>query len=296
MKNLFNGGNTASKRWRIALPLMSASAVVASVLILTSGKEANENDVNSLRLAKEELIGEKLQLEKQLAELERKHADAEVLVHDAELRIRELEELSARPQQALRSNAAAASASGNSGNIGRLKRELAGSLDAQDLLRRQLGTAQVDQRKLQEQLDQLRAERDALVARLAQQQTVQMVNNTSVEAVRGKRQQLTTRARRANEIRMAFDLPEHIASNASFQIISPSGKTFEGGGAALSVAPGPEQDEALAARFMLAGGGQERASRVHLHFRPEKRLEAGTYRIDIRSGELYLNTVMLNLR
>jgi hypothetical protein len=296
MNNLFNGGNTANKRWKIAIPLLSASAVVAGVLVLTSGKEANDSDANALRLAKEELIGEKLQLEKQLAELERKHADAEVLVHDAELRIRELEELSARPQQALRSNAAAASASGNSGNIGRLKRELAGSLDAQDLLRRHLGTAQEDQRKLQEQLDQLRAERDALVARLAQQQTVQLVDNTSVKAVRGKRQQLTTRARRANEIRMAFDMPEHIASNATFKIISPSGKTFEGGDATLSVVSGYEQDEALAARFMLAGGGQERASRVHLHFRPEKRLEAGTYRIEIRSGELYLNTVMLNLR
>jgi len=294
MKNLFNGGNTANKRWKIAIPLLSASAVVAGVLVLTSGKEANDSDANALRLAKEELIGEKLQLEKQLAELERKHADAKIHALDADHRIHELEQRLAQAQRTPRQSATAATGSGNSS---RMKRELADALDAQDRLRRELGAAQDGQRSLQDQLNMLRADRNALAARLGQQQQgAQMVNNAAVDALRGRRQHLTVRARRTNEIRMAFDLPEHIASNASFQIISPSGKTFEGGGAALSVVPGPEQDDALAARFMLAGGGQERASRVHLHFRPEKRLEAGTYRIDIRSGELYLNTVMLNLR
>lgn len=296
MKNLFNGGNTANKRWKIAIPLLSASAVVVGALMLTSGKEADDVDANALRLAKEELIGEKLQLEKQLAELERKHADTKGQAKDAEQRILDLEQRLAQVQRSARPGAATAQ-SGATGNSGRMKRDLADALDAQDRLRRELGAAQDGQRSLQEQLNMLRADRDALAARLGQQQQgAQMVNNAAVDALRGRRQHLTVRARRTNEIRMAFDLPEHIASNASFQIISPSGKTFEGGGAALSVMPGQEHDDALAARFMLAGGGQERASRVHLHFRPEKRLEAGTYRIDIRSGELYLNTVMLNLR
>jgi hypothetical protein len=294
MKNLFNGGNTANKRWKIAIPLLSAAAVVAGVLILTSGKEATDIDDDALRLAKEELIGEKLQLEKQIAELEGKHIAAKGQAKNAEERILDLEQRLARAQRNTRPGTAPAD--GNSGNS-RMKRELSDALDAQDRLRRELGVAQDGQRSLQDQLNMLRADRDALAARLGQQQQgAHMVNNAAVDALRGKRQHLTVRARRTNEIRMAFDLPENIASNATFKIISPSGKTFEGDGATLTVAPGQEQDEALAARFTLAGNSQERASRVHLHFRPEKRLEAGTYRIDIRAGELYLNTVMLNLR
>lgn len=293
MKNLFKGGNTAHKRWKYAIPAVTASVIVAGALMLTSGKDARDGNTDALLLAKEELLGEKLQLEKLLVELERKHAELQERCLESDARIAALGSELAAARRSTRPTSGV-TASDNP----RVKRELADARSAQERLRNELDAARDGQRGLQDQLNALRADRDALAARLGQQQKgARMVNNAVVDAVRGKRQQLTVRARRASEIRMAFDLPENIAEHATFKLTSPSGKVFEGGSPTLSVAPGNQHDEALAARFPLVGGdGQERASRVHLKFKPERRMEAGTYRIDIRSGELYLNTVMLNLR
>jgi len=294
MKNLIKGGWTANRRSRVAIPVITATALLAGGFLLTSGKGSTNGEADALRLAKEEILGEKLHLEKQLAELERQHADTKERAFEAEQRALDLERRLAAAAQSMPKGA-----NGSRTDTGRrMKSELAEALEAQERLRRELDGARDGQRSLQDQLNMLRADRDALAARLGQQQQgARMVNNASVEAVRGKRQHLTVRARRTNEIRMAFDLPEEVARTANFKIVSPGGRTFEGGNPALSLTSGDENDGALAARFMLAGeSGQDRAKRVHLLFKPEKRLEPGTYRIDICSGETYLNTVMLNLR
>lgn len=293
MKNILNNGFGAGRGWKVAIPITTVAAILGSVALLTSGREAGQPETDALRLANEELLGEKLNLQKRLAELEREHTAAHASVADAHQRILDLEGRLAAAQRAPHQGASNTPAAN-----GRMKRELAAALDGQDRLRRELDAARDGQRTLQQQLDQLRADRDALVASMEQQlRSARMVNNAVVDAVRGKRQHLTVRARRTQEIRMAFDLPEEIAANASFRIISPSGRTHDGGAPSLSVIPDDPTDGATAARFMLASGmGTERAKRVHLKFKPEQRLEPGTYRIDIRSGDLYLNTVMLNLR
>lgn len=294
MKNLINGGWTANKRRKVTIPVITAMALLAGGLLFSSGKGSTNGEVDALRLANEEILGEKLQLEKQLAELERQHAHSKERAFEADQRALDLERRLAAAGQTKRTG----TNDNQTGAGRRMKSELAEALEARERLSRELDGARDGQRSLQDQLNMLRADRDALAARLGQlQQSARMVNNASVDAVRGKRKHLTVRARRTNEIRMAFDLPEEVARNANFKIVSPSGRTFEGGNPALSLLPGEGHDGALAARFMLAGdNGQDRAARVHLLFKPEMRLEPGTYRIDICSGELYLNTVMLNLR
>ena len=142
------------------------------------------------------------------------------------------------------------------------------------------------------------ADRDALAAKLDQQRTgAWMVNNAQVEALRGKKQKLTVKARNTREMRLAFDLPKDLASLANFRIVSPSGKTYQGNDPAISMSFEAPDGEATASLSLIMGGpGSEQPARVHLRFEPKEKLEPGVYTIDVRSGETYLNTVRLSLR
>lgn len=243
------------------------------------------------RLASERLMGDKLQLEKQIGELEKRLVREKEMANgnrstiaDLEQRVKEAKERHRDLEHRARRN-------------DRTQKDLATSEKALGELRGQLANAQGRAEDLERQLAKLQMERDGLIADLADQRNARtMVNNAQLEALRGKKGKLTVVAKRTKQIRMAFDLPEELASAANFKLIAPGGKTYESGEAAISMSIDAAEDEPIAAIDMVEGIPTKRASRVHLKFTPEKKLEPGTYRIDVRSGEHYLSTVLLELR
>lgn len=277
-------------------------AIVALILLLLgsfaattyfeSEKAAAVSALNNNKLIAERLLGEKLQLEK------------DVVDRDAVLQSR-TEALDSSEQQveALRLRVEAAvdhskSLEAAARKSNRLAREVGDLAATKQRLEVQLAAAHTNAQELQEQLGRAVQERDALAADLEQHRDgARMVNNALVDAVRGKNGRLTVVARRAKEIRMAFDLPEGLAKGATFKIISPSGHNYTGTDAAVSMSVDECDDGATASlATVLLASSRERASRVHLTFKPEHKLEAGTYRIDVMSDGAYLNTVLLNLR
>lgn len=249
--------------------------------------------VDQGRLSSERLLGEKLQLEKQVIEVDGRlsaerteRTEAEQRVHDLERRVKEAldrqHKLEARARQADHATKRA--------------KELE---SANGKLHDELSTARSSAEELRAQLDRVKAERDMLVAEVeARTRGAWMVNNAVVEALRGRKGRLTVKARRTNEIRMAFDLPQEMAREANFRIITPDGSAFAGSDPALSMDIAPTaSDAALTAVDLTAGMlPGDPVARVHLKFDPDRKLQPGTYRIDVRSGDTYLNTVLLNLR
>lgn len=280
------------RRWTLLIPVLSTVGILALVASISTGEEEHSSKERDLLLRNERLIGEKLELEKQLALRDEALLNEQRTSAQTDQRIHQLQNALAQAQQAAAANG------GRSKEVDKLKRQLAMLQTSKENALASLEGRYHAERDLQEQLEQLRMERDALAARLEQQQLgSHLVNNAMVQAIRGKRQHPTVKARRAREIRMGFDLPKEIASDATFKITCPDGKTHAGEDLATTVVTSARQDEALAAIHpMTMDHTKDRTARVHLKFTPKERLAPGTYRIDIWAGDLYLKTVLLDLR
>lgn len=277
-------------------PLIIPGALTAGALATTAHfwqrNEKRQVEMDQGLLRNERLLGEKLVLEKRVADASsgpgserEERQEAEQRARDLERRLLAAEErhrtLSARAQRADRSE--------------RKARELEAALGR---LHADLGASRQEADDLRLTLAGLRNERDALDARLASQTSgALMLNNTTVEAVRGTERRLTVKARRTQQIRMAFDLPAGLADAANVRITAPDGKAYGSADPVYSLERSNSSGDALAS-IDLTGGAypEEGKARVHLRFDPTHKLKPGTYRIDVRSAETYLNTVMLNLR
>lgn len=289
-----NGNNGDRRKGRIVLIALSGLtlAAVGTTAYLWVTEQDHRSALDERRLHAERLLGEKLQLEKRVAESNGQLSEMRAANSEAELRLQELQHrlddarqrettLAARAQRTLAA-----------------ERKAKEMTEAQGDLLSQLSLARSHTQDLEQRIAELLAERDALAARLGeQQQGAWMVNNAVVEAVRGRKGLLTVKARRTREIRMAFDLPQRLAPDANFRIVTPEGLSYAGADPALSMTLDLPEGDALAAVDLAAGMlPEDRATRVHLKFDPQQKLKPGVYRIDVRSGEQYLNTVLLRLR
>ncbi|MCB0795777.1 MAG: hypothetical protein KDB88_13675 [Flavobacteriales bacterium] len=274
-----------------ALALMTFGALGTSIYYYN----ADQHDrllADMGKLANERMLGEKLRMEKQLVEAidardqeKTGRLDGEALIGVLEKRVKEAQDRVRDLER--RANATT-----------KARKELEALQAEKAALEARLNTALAAERDLQARTNTLQADRDALAAKLDQQRTgAWMVNNAQVEALRGKKQKLTVKARNTREMRLAFDLPKDLASLANFRIVSPSGKTYQGNDPAISMSFEAPDGEATASLSLIMGGpGSEQPARVHLRFEPKEKLEPGVYTIDVRSGETYLNTVRLSLR
>ena len=163
-------------------------------------------------------------------------------------------------------------------------------------LRDKLKDAQATELDLRTAADRANADREALAHQLDLRDAgARMVNNAQVDALKGKKAKITVKARRANELHMAFDLPEALASGANFTITSPKGTEYTGQDPSVSTSRAMNESTASATATGKASKAASTA-RVDLKFNPKKKLEPGVYRIDVSSGKDYLQTFYLNLR
>jgi phage shock protein A len=283
---------TFHPKWMAAALAVTTCAAVGTTVHIINEDDRQRSAIEQERLKHERLLGDKLQLEKLMAGLQVELNGAQQDNTDARLRIAELERRIKQSED--RARGLEARSNGSS----RTRKELAAAQQERTGLLNELEALRATERDLRAQLAQARNDHDALAARFEQQQMgAQMVNNAEVEALRGRKEKLTVVARRTREIRMAFDLPQHLAEQASFRIISPKGAQYKGADPALSWTFDKPGHEPMASIALIEGStSSARAARVHLRFNPKEKLEPGVYRIDVHSGETYLNTVLLRLR
>lgn len=248
--------------------------------------------LNEGKLKNERLLAEKLQLEKSVLELGRRYNEQDELLTNAQ---GEGAKLRKQVAEAIARSKNLEGAAQKSKNLGK---EVASLRELKARLEEQLRNGTANENALQAKLDKMTSERDALTAQLNERSAgAEMVNNAAVDALRGKKGKLTVVARRTKEVRMAFDLPQKLAPGASFTIITPDGHKYGANDPAISFTTETIEAEptaSLDAMPVLNLG--ERSARIHLKFNPKEKLKPGSYRIDVLSGDIYLNTVLLNLR
>ena len=284
-------GNKEVKVAIIALSVLLLWSFGATAIFQSRADRATAA-LNEGKLANELLLAEKLQLEKRLIDLNVRLQHEQEDLATSEHSVRDLQR---------KVDAAIARSKGLEGAARKSKNlanEVAELRTLEQRMQARLQEAINNEQDLQSQLAKMTQERDDLAAEFEDHKaSAQMVNNAEVDALRGKKGRLTVVARRAKEIRMAFDLPQSMAPDASFKIIAPDGRNYAGADPAISMSMDEVENEPIASIDMMPDTPLgDRAARVHLKFAPKEKLIPGTYRIDVMAGGGYLNTVLLNLR
>ncbi len=287
-----NGANEGGKWNRYLLSglvLLALAGLTTTAYYVYTDTEL-VSQVNMGKLDNERLLAEKLQLDRSIHELNDR-LQIEQNEHDASKG--QVNDLKRKVEEALARNNRLESAARRTNDLTKEVKQLRA---LKDRLEGELAASSSSQLELQGQLDKSRAEQAALSAQLAAvPPALRPLDNSEVEAVRGRRGRLTVRARATREVRMAFDLPAEQAQAATFVITDPSGHTYAGADPSISMSVDEVEPEPLAAVNMTPQG-EARVSRVHMKFSPPKKLVPGTYRIAVKSGGDDLGAIRLNLR
>lgn len=294
METSTDKSNGQSGRMRLLIALLTFLTLggLGTTSYLAMENSNMLTDVNSGKLDKERLLGEKLSVEKQVADLYGRLDNSNASLTTAE---RTIESMRQRVEEALARARRTDQLQQRNKELSRMLTDVREEKRAVD---ERLAAAERDARSFQDQLYQVTLDRDALAHTLAERnEGARMVNNAEVDALRGRKGRLTVIARRTREIRMAFDLPNGLAPGTSFRIITPDGRTYQGADPSISSTVDEAETGAMASLDPIpAPVTGDRAARVHLRFAPQEKLKPGAYRIDVMSGGEYLNTVLLNLR
>ncbi|MCC6911470.1 MAG: hypothetical protein IT224_05535 [Flavobacteriales bacterium] len=207
----------------------------------------------------------------------------------------DMERIAALEKDLSLNEARAASLEQTIGRNATQSKELAELRSTAQGLRDQLALALELELDLRMAADKAKADRDLLAHQLDEREVgASMVNTAELTALRGKKGKLTVKARRTNEVYMAFDLPGSLASGAHFTMTSPKGKQYSSAEPVVSASR--HRSDATASVGLVAKPDAANTSHVDLKFRPTEKMQPGIYRIEIRSGKDYLQTVFLSLR
>lgn len=207
----------------------------------------------------------------------------------------DMERIAALEKDLSLNEARAASLEQTIGRNATQSKELAELRSTAQGLRDQLALALELELDLRMAADKAKADRDLLAHQLDEREVgASMVNNAELTALRGKKGKLTVKARRTNEVYMAFDLPGSLASGAHFTMTSPKGKQYSSAEPVVSASR--HMSDATASVGLVAKPDAANTSHVDLKFRPTEKMQPGIYRIEVRSGKDYLQTVFLSLR
>lgn len=122
-------------------------------------------------------------------------------------------------------------------------------------------------------------------------------DNYRVETVRGKKDNLTVSARKTKKLKMSFELPQDVASNVTFKIVTPQGKIIDSQkNKDVSVVVSEKDDSNLTASISPINGQLEVSKRVEMTYKPESKLQGGVYKIEMHNKGVYLGSYQVRLK
>jgi hypothetical protein len=179
-------------------------------------------------------------------------------------------------------------------SVPELKKKISELEDLKAQLKNELAQQYLMTNQLQAENDKMRKENDQLQSTNAILKSL-VADNYRVEAVKGKKEKLTSFARRTDKLIVSFDLPENCGDAISFKIVTPEGLELNSSdNKSMSMAIINNQPNFLACvdETMLIFNSQ----RVEMYYKPEKKLTKGIYRFNIYNEGKYLGSSQLRLK
>ncbi len=267
----------------------------STIVLLYNTNARFRSSLNESKLRSESLLSEKLSLEKQidqfkkeLSSLTGKNFELDKLLKDASVKIAEKE---SQLSNMVRENK----------KIKDLENELLAVKQLRDELMQEKNQLYQDLQKMKTNNEELDEEIAALSRKnkeLEQKfKLLQALNadNFQVETLKGKKDKLTVNSKKAKKLNLSFDVPQNVAENINFKIITPSGKAIQSDDKRVSIRV-LESDVNLTASLSPYTGNFEVSKRIEMSYKPKEKLRSGVYKIEVYDGVSYLGSCQLRLK
>lgn len=247
--------------------------------------------VDQEKLRNEQLLSEKLLVEKNLATLGGQLEDLEGKNENLLRQIEEAKNLAAlkdgsiqQLQRQLASNKKTYS------DLAAINREMENRLTS---LNQQLAQLQSERLAANQETESLRTQIDNLKRELAMAHSA-YYDRVLVESTRGKKDKLVAKASRTKKLKATVMIPSGL-KDVQFQVFDPSGKLISSAPENGTLAVRINESENSVASSSNSGSVQT-YKQAEMIFLPRKKLPSGLYRIEVLSENLSVGTVQVKLR
>jgi hypothetical protein len=119
------------------------------------------------------------------------------------------------------------------------------------------------------------------------------VDHSQIQAVKGKKEKLTVRARQANKLIANFEVPANL-KNLTFRIIDSRGNSLTQKDGYITSTVSPSDDSYTATTDSKSVGNS--MQQVEMVFMPKERLQTGVYTVEILNENLYVGSLKVKLK
>jgi myosin heavy subunit len=253
-----------------------------------------KQSIEDERVKTEGLLSEKLSLEKQIAELNKRIAsmgtqqtklNSEYKTAAATLAQREktISSMNAENKQAKSMIA-----------------EVKALRETRDALQSQLKFMESEMLAMRSENEKLKNDNLALIAsneelsRAFANLSQVAINNSLVEATKGKRDHLTVKAAKSKKLKVGFDLPVDMIGNLYFQVITPEGDLVTSDRSEITYEETDVASEMTASIDKVIAAPEKK--HIEMSYAPQQKLKSGIYKIDVFSSGTYLGTTRIHLK
>lgn len=279
-----------------AIALVTTALLVASLFWLLNTKRVNSSLKTGLqeeRLKSESLLSERLQLEKemqkvkdQLLLLEGQNTELNNVVKNASAKLQSQE---ADYNRLKKENL----------SLNQIKKQRQELIALQNQLENELQSLRGSYAALQSQNSELNnkvaslQERNKLLNDELNRAMFAAVDQSQIQAIKGKHERLTVKARKTKKLIANFEVPANL-NDLSFRIIDAQGKLLkqEDGTIASTVFPSDNNITASADAAVVGN----KLQKVEMVYIPKEKLKTGVYTVEILNENLYVGSLKVKLK
>lgn len=278
-----------------AIAVVTTALFVGSLFWLMNTKRMNsslETGLQQEKLKSEKLLSERLQLEKdietfrdQLLSLKETNLELGNTVSSATAKLQKQE---ADYQRMKRENLSLAQIRKQKQDLVAIKSQLENELQ---MLRTSYATLEEKNNELNNTVASLQ-ERNMILTNDLNRAVFASVDQSQIQAVKGKNERLTVRARKAKKLIANFEIPANM-KNLTFRIIDSKGNalTPKDGTIASNITPSENSYTASSDAAVVGNKLQQ----VEMTYIPKEKLKTGVYTVEILNDNLYVGSLKVKL-
>lgn len=285
--------------------LTKKNAIIAALvaILFTAGgslylsNKGLKNNLKSERLKSENLLAQKLHLDKSLEQSKKDVAELQGKANTMERKLSEInQQIDQKNSEINRLRAQNGSIKDLRNKISELENLKAQRDEELNNLNKTLALAQAENASLSEKLASAVKAKSTLMDDNHILKAL-VSDNYRTEAFRGKNEKLTVNARKTKKLMVSFDLPSDIpAKEVYFKVFTPEGLEYSSAKDLAATISFIDNDDHLIASSDQAAFGPSGSRRIEMAFNPKKKLTQGVYRFNLYNGERFLGSTQLRLR
>lgn len=280
----------------------NTAITIAVILLLGSGyllfrSMDLSHNLKSVRLEKENVLSEKIELTRNLDTTKRdlqtvkdKNSELNSILEDTRDRLAEKEKELPKMRQSI---ATLSTFKKKSIDLEAIKRDMEQKI--LELNKNAIALKeQID--GLEQQVTNVKADKASLENKLNDLLNKPFSDNYKTEAQRGRKNILTVIARRTNRLNISMDVPANLQQAINFTITTPEGKSLSSVGDLSNQVRITQSDASFVVEQAGISGSVGTMKRVQLIYSPAKKLKKGIYKYQVYSGIEYLGSTQVNLK